>query len=136
MRQSAALILVLLFGCATDNLPDSEQAEWDGSDDPDDHDASSAAPTHNPDNCPGGSGGGGGEPSPIPAPRDCTAEPTWEQCYDCCDWNSKHVWEEMCRRIRDKKQRAACWRRVENDLRKGCYQSCKRPGDPITTVAP
>jgi hypothetical protein len=128
----ATLILTLtliLVGCATDDLTEED---WSGG--PDEGDVSTAAPTHNSDNCPGG--GGGGEPSPIPAPRDCTREPTWEQCYDCCDWNSKHVWEETCRRILKRKDRAACWRRVENELRPKCYENCNRPGGPITTVAP
>jgi len=83
----------------------------------------------------GGHPGGEADPNPIPAPRECTQEPTWEQCYACCDWNSKHVWEEMCRR-RPRKDRRSCWERVENELRPECYKSCNRPGGPITTVAP
>ncbi len=133
MRQ-ATLILTLtliLVGCAIDDLTEED---WSGG--PEEGDVSTAAPTHDPtgENCPGGSGGG--EPAPIPVPRDCTREPTWEQCYACCDWNSKHVWEETCRRLRKLKDRRRCWERVENHLRPECQKGCNRPGGPITTVAP
>jgi hypothetical protein len=129
MRRTTLILTLILVGCATDDLLVEE--EWNG---PDDGDVSTAAPTHNPENCPGG--GGGGEPSPIPAPRDCTREPTWEQCYACCDWNSKHVWEPTCRRLKRREDRAACWRRLESELRPQCQKSCNRPGGPITTGAP
>jgi hypothetical protein len=120
MRRAALAMVLALVGCAT----------ADDADD-DDIDAVASAPTHDAEDCPGG--GTGGEPSPIPAPRDCTAEPTKEQCYACCDWNSKHVWEETCRRL-PKKDRRRCWERVENDLRPQCQQGCNR--GPITTIAP
>src|SRR5690242_12629663 len=126
MRNATLLLTLVLVGCATDDPPANDGG-------PDESEVSTVAPTHDPEHCPSG-GGGGADPNPIPAPRDCTREPTWEQCYDCCDWNSKHVWEEMCRRIPKRKDRADCWRRVENELRPKCYESCNRP--PITTVAP
>ena len=165
MRRMALLVLTLAAGCiAVDAAEDEEDSEteqsmWDGSSW--DGDGESIVVQGGLDPCwtglcwptswptdpgpsytgdaggPGGGGqeGGAADPHPIPAPRDCTAEPTWEQCYTCCDWNSKHVWEETCRRMR-KEDRRRCWERVENELRPECYESCKRPGGPITTVAP
>ena len=131
MRHAALISSIptlILVGCATD--------EWPEPDDPDpEGEAISAVIDDHNGGCPDG-GGGGGEPSPILAPRDCTTEPTWEQCYDCCDWNSKNVWEETCRRLKKKKDRDTCWKRVENQLRPQCYKDCNRPGGPITTVAP
>ena len=128
MRRGMLILVLSLVGCAID---DDLEEEWNGL----------APQQHDPDGfCPSGGGGvppnPGADPNPIPAPRDCTREPTWEQCYDCCDWNSKHVWEEMCRRIPKRKERAACWKRVEKELRPGCYKACNRPGGPIITVAP
>jgi hypothetical protein len=122
-------MVLALVGCAT------------AADDADDVnvDVSASAPTHHAEDCPGGGTGGdgtGGEPSPIPAPRDCTAEPTWEQCYACCDWNEKHSWGETYRRLKRREDRAACWRRLEGELRPQRQKSCNRPGGPITTVAP
>jgi hypothetical protein len=133
MRQATSLIIMVLaaVGCVAHD-DDADLAASEESEEAE----STAAPTRDPtgENCPGGSAGG--EPSPIPAPRDCTREPTWEQCYDCCDWNAKHVWEEACRRITKRKERAACWKRVETKLRPECYKGCNRPGGPIATVAP
>jgi hypothetical protein len=118
------LVLFLLVGC-TDDLPLSDV---DGEIDAD------GVATHNPDNCPGGGGGevepsgGGDEPPkrPIPKPRDCTKETDREACYQCCDWNSKHVWEERCKRIKDDKKRGECWRDLENRLRPECQRACPR----------
>lgn len=78
-----------------------------------------------------GGGGGGGhgsgvaDPHPIPAPRDCTAEPTHEQCYACCDWNVDEVWGERCRRIKDRGERKRCWADAEN-RRGDCQRGCPR----------
>jgi hypothetical protein len=74
--------------------------------------------------------GGEADPNPIPAPRDCTAEPTLEQCLDCCEWNVDKVWGERCRRLpnRTKKQRkekALCWEAAER-LRGDCQRACPR----------
>jgi hypothetical protein len=126
------MILVLcVCGCATD--VDGGDGNEDAEEWSDGHDASSAAPTHNPDFCPGGSGGPGGKP--IPAPRDCTKELTLELCYACCDWNAKHSWGAWCKRLKEP-ERAACWMRLESERRPACYKACGRPGGPITTVAP
>ena len=130
MRQATILIMVLAaVGCVVDDDdPDLSASEEAGS---------TAVPTHNPDNCPGGSGGGGGgEPYPVPAPRDCTREPTLEQCLTCCDWNVEKVWGENCRRMpgRTKKlrqQKALCWERAEA-LRGECQAAC--PRGPIVTI--
>ena len=129
------LILALtLLGCATDDLPDEQEDEEEAAGGAlDSHGESTAAPTHNLLYCPGGSGGPGGKP--IPAPRDCTKEATWELCYACCDWNEKHSWGETCRRL-PRRSRGECWRRLENELRPQCQRGCKLPGGPITTVAP
>jgi len=79
--------------------------------------------------------GGAAEPDPIPAPRECTHEPTWEQCYDCCDWNAANVWGKLCEQIpwRKRHERRRCREDVEK-RRSDCYVTCKRP--PILTVAP
>ena len=123
MRAKTWILTLILAGCSFDEPPleadEDESAEGE---------VSAAAPTHNPDFCPGGSGGPGGKP--IPAPRDCTTEPTWEQCYACCDWNEKHSWGETCRRLKRREDRAACWRRLENEIRPACQKSCNRPGGP------
>jgi hypothetical protein len=136
MRQATLTLNLILVGCAGD-LPvsvDDGEIDADG------------VPTHNPDNCPGGGGGeiepgGGGsgeiiiDKKPIPAPRDCTRETDWILCYDCCDWNSKNVWERTCNRLKGDAKRE-CWWRLENEWRPNCYKACNRPGGPITTVAP
>jgi hypothetical protein len=138
MRQAALILALLAVGCIAGPMPPGDdRSDWE-----DGEVGAGAAPSHDPtgNNCPGGGGndpgGSGGEPSPIPAPRDCTREPTWEQCYACCDWNAEHVWKQTCRRIKGREERAACWRRLENHLRPECDKGCNRPGGPITTVAP
>jgi hypothetical protein len=122
------ILALVLSGCATDDLSDSEE-EVDEEEGSEIH----RVPTHNPELCPGGSGGPGGKP--IPAPRDCTKELTWELCYACCDWNAKHSWGAMCKRLKEP-ERAACWMRLESERRPACYKACGRPGGPITSVAP
>jgi hypothetical protein len=122
MRQATLILVMVLVGCATDDLP--EQAEEE----------SEVAPTHDPDNCPGG-GGGGADPHPIPAPKDCTQEASHELCLDCCDWNVENVWGERCRRLpnrdrRDRDERRQCWQDAER-RRSDCQREC-----PIITVAP
>lgn len=130
MRQATILIMALAaVGCVADD----DDAELAGEDEAD----STAAPTHNPELCPGGSGG---EPYPVPAPRDCTTEPTLEQCLTCCDWNVEKVWGENCRRMpgRTKKQRkekALCWERAER-LRGECQAACPRGPSVTITGAP
>lgn len=122
MRQLILVLVLVLVGC-TDELTDGNAPE-----DPDGEVIVGAAPTHDPDNCPGGGtdpGGGGADPNPIPAPRDCTAEPTHEQCYACCDWNVEKVWGERCRRIKDRGERKRCWADAEN-RRGDCQRGCPR----------
>ena len=93
MRQAIILSMVLAaVGCAA------------ADDDTDDEDLgaseSASAPTHNPDNCPGGSGGP--EPSgkkPIPDAKDCSQILDPVECRDCCEWNVDKVWGERCRRM-------------------------------------
>lgn len=147
----AALFLILV--ACTDELPvlseeeQAEQAEWDGG--PDDPEGEvivvegalgwpngwfsrPASPVNpvDPGDTGGGYGGGGGpgggaDPHPIPAPRDCTAEPTHEQCYACCDWNVDKVWGERCRRIKDRGERRQCWADAES-RRGDCQRGCPR----------
>jgi hypothetical protein len=134
MRAKTFILTLILAGCSFDDaLEEHDESSVS------DAGESTAAPTHDPTgpNCPGGSGGpepggGPGRGKPIPAPRDCTKEPTPEQCYLCCDWNEKNVWGETCRRIKNKEERRACWWRLENTLRPQCQRGC----GPITTVAP
>jgi hypothetical protein len=85
---------------------------------------------------PGPGGGGGADPYPIPAPKDCTQEVSYETCVHCCDWNVEKVWGERCRRMpqrtkKQRKDRALCWEDAENRRR-----ACQRECPPITTVAP
>jgi hypothetical protein len=120
MRQATLILVMILVGCATDDLPASEQAE----------EVSTVAPPHDPDeNCPGG---GRADPNPIPAPRDCTVEADHERCYACCDWNVDKVWGERCRRMprRNKDERRRCWEEAER-RRADCQRMC--PG-PILTI--
>jgi hypothetical protein len=75
-------------------------------------------------------GGGGADPYPIPAPKDCTQELSYEACYQCCDWNVDKVWGERCRRLPDRskkqrKARALCWETAER-LRGECQAACPR----------
>jgi hypothetical protein len=122
MRHATLFLILLLVGC-TDDLPMSvDDQSVDTDDDAD------AAPTHNPDLCPGG----GTQPDipgkrkPIPKPKDCTKEPDRESCYQCCDWNSKNVWEERRKRIKDDDKRRMCWEELESRLRPECQAACPR----------
>jgi hypothetical protein len=137
MRNATLILTLILAGCAAE-LPDESGGgdESGGDESGGDGDVSSAAETHNPDNCPGGGGGGGGgaDPNPIPAPRDCTAEVTHEACYACCNWNVDNVWGARCNRIpkKNRYERRRCWEDAEA-RRKDCQLLCPRP-DPIITI--
>jgi hypothetical protein len=130
MRSATLVLVLLLAGCTVDDSWEPNDGEGDVG----------AVASHDPDLCPNDRGGpdpsrGGPGGKPIPAPRDCTQEATWEMCYACCDWNAKHSWGEACKRYKEP-ERAACWKRLESELRPACYKACERPGGPITTVAP
>jgi hypothetical protein len=124
MKQATLVMALVLVGCAIDGH------------DPDDPDGDlvGAVPTHEQDNCPSGGGGGGSggggeaDPHPIPAPRDCTQYIDPVECRDCCDWNVENVWGERCRRIKDRRERALCWKDAE--ARRGeCHRLC-----PLLTI--
>jgi len=129
MRHATLILALILAGCATDDLPGEESGGEDESD------VSMVAPTHDPENCPGGSSGGGGgaDPNPIPAPRDCSQEASLELCLDCCDWNVDNVWGARCHRIpkKNKNERRRCWEDAER-RRSDCQLMC--PRGPILTI--
>jgi hypothetical protein len=165
MSYAGLLVLALAASCVAADVVDvesseTEQAVWDGSSEGGSETIvvhsggldscwaglcwpsswpTGPGPGNVGDGGPGGgrSAGDAGKPHPVPAPEDCTKEPTYEQCYDCCDWNVDKVWGENCRRMpgRTKEQRRAkrlCWERAEG-LRSECQLGCPRP-DPIVTI--
>jgi hypothetical protein len=127
MRHTTLILTLILVGCAAELTDESDDEESN-----DDGDVSSAAETHNPDNCPGGSGGGG-DPGPQPERKRCLPSNPDEICLDCCWYNHNHVDGWKCRRIKNPKKREACWKRAADELGRCQREDCDRYG-PITTI--
>jgi hypothetical protein len=139
MRHTALILTLILVGCATE-LPDESEDDEES----DDGDVSSAADTHNPDNCPGGGGGGGGGGEPSggpgdqPARKSCSRDQGLDACLDCCFYNHDKVDGWKCRRIkgdseRQRAKRRKCWEDAAEELSRCQVQTCGRDR-PIITI--
>ena len=123
MRQAIILIIALAaVGCVADDGDDLGEEESAASEEGE----STAAPTHNPLYCPGGSGG-----REQPRRKHCEPSIPDTVCLECCYFNYDVVDGWRCRKYkRGSDNWNNCWGKAINDLADCQVHTCNRHGRP------